>query len=322
MTNRREFIPLLGGALAWPLPSLAQLAGKTYRIGLLLPYPASMVAVEFFDELHQLGFVQGQNLIVDSRGSGSSYARFSAIAAELVSAGPDAIVCAGDEAIRAAQAATRTIPIVATTDDMVGSGLVRSLSRPGGNTTGASLLAADLDGKRQEVLIEMMPMARRMAVLADKRTSAPARLQIVTDGARRRGIELFILWVDRNEEIASAVEAAKAAEVVALNVLASPLLHGARRTIIERANELRLPAIYQWPETAEEGGLLAYGPRLSEFFRQWARLLSKILRGASPADLPVEQPTRFELVVNLRTAHAIGYEIPSGLVLRANKVIE
>jgi putative ABC transport system substrate-binding protein len=171
--NRREFITLLGGAAAaWPLAARAQQARKVYHVGVLVPFPASVLA-SWFDELRQVGFIQGQNLMVNGRGYASSYEQISAIAAELVSARPDAIVCAGDEAIRAAQTATQTIPIVASTDDMVGSGLVRSLSLPGGNTTGVSLLAAELDGKRQELLIEMLPTAGRMAVLGDVRTTAP-----------------------------------------------------------------------------------------------------------------------------------------------------
>ena len=320
--KRREFITLLGGAAAaWPRAARAQQAGKVYRIGVLTPFPADVLA-PWFNELRQLGFVQGHNLTVDGRGFSSSYEQLPAIAAELVSAEPDAIACAGDEAIRAAQALTQTIPIVATTDDMVGSGLVRSLSHPGGNTTGASLLAAELDGKRQEILIEILPSAHHMAVLVDVRTTAPPRLQEIADGARGRGVELSIHRVESSEQIPAAIDAAVAAGAAALNVLASPLLHGGRQTIIERTNALRLPAMYQWPETAEEGGLLAYGPRFSEFMRQWARLLVKVLRGAKPADLPVEQPTKFELVINLKTAKAIGHEMPAGLVLRADKVIE
>ncbi len=242
--------------------------------------------------------------------------------AELVKAGPEAILCGGDAAIRAAQAATLNIPIVAITDDMVGAGLVRSLARLGGNTTGVSILAADLDGKRQEVLLEFLPAVRRLAALSDAQNNTPAQLQALLDIARTRGVELSIHRVERNEDIGSAVDAAKAGGAEALNVLASPLLHGNRRAIFVRTTELRLPAIYQWPETAQEGGLLAYGPRFTEVFRQLARQLVTVLRGANPADLPVEQPTKFELVVNLRTAKAIGLDFPPTLLARADEVIE
>jgi len=319
--TRRELIAALGGAAAaWPIAARAQQL-RFYRVAVLVPIPAS-VFTAFFDELRQHGFVEGQNLAVDRRGFDARYDRFPAIAAELVKAGPDAIMCGGDAAIRAAQAATATIPIVASTDDMVGSGLVRSLSRPGGNTTGVSLLAAELDGKRQEILIDFLPAARRMAVLADTQTTDPKRLFAPEDDSRLRGVALSIHAVERSEDIAPAIGAAKAAGAAALNVLASPLLHGNRHAIIVATTALRLPAIYQWAETAQEGGLLAYGPRFSDFFRQWARQLAKVLRGAKPEDLPVEQPTKFELVVNLKTARAIGLEFAPTLLARADEVIE
>jgi putative tryptophan/tyrosine transport system substrate-binding protein len=320
--RRREFITLVGGAAsAWTLAARAQQPERARRLGVLIPLPA-IVWVPFFDEVRQQGFIEGQNLAVDRRGFDARYDQFPALAAELVNAGPDAILCGGDAAIRAAQAASAKIPIVAITDDMVGAGLVRSLARPGGNTTGVSILAADLDGKRQEVLLEFLPAARRLAVLSDAQNNTPAQLQALLDAARARGVELSIHRVERNEDIGPAIDAAKAGGAAALNVLASPLLHGNRRAIIARTAELRLPAIYQWPDTAQEGGLLAYGPRFAEVFRQLARQLVKVLRGANPADLPVEQPTQFELAVNLRTAKAIGLEFSPELLVRADSVIE
>jgi ABC-type uncharacterized transport system substrate-binding protein len=320
--RRRELFTLLGGAAAaWPLRLVAQPNKPMYRIGILTPFPPSVMAA-WFDELRRLGFVEGQNLAVDRRGFASSYEQFPTIAAELVKAELDAIICAGDAAIRAAQAVTTTIPIVASTDDMVRAGLAQSLAHPGGSTTGVSLLASELDGKRQEILFDLLPVARHMAMLADSQTIGGLQVQAIRDAARSRGVELSIHEVQRSEEIVSAVEAAKASGAAALNVLASPLLQGNRHTIIERTARLRLPAIYQWPDTAEEGGLLGYGPRFSEFMRQWARVAVKVLRGAKPADLPIEQSTRFELVVNLQTAKVIGIDVPAGLVLRADKVIE
>jgi putative ABC transport system substrate-binding protein len=228
----------------------------------------------------------------------------------------------GDAAIRAAQAATTTIPIVALTDDMVGAGLARSLARPGANTTGVSILAADLDGKRQEVLMDFLPGARHLAALSDAQNNTPAQLQALLDAARSRGVELSIHRVERSEQIVPALDAAKAGGQAAVNVLASPLLHGNRRAIIVRTLELRLPAIYQWPDTAKEGGLLGYGPRFAEVFRLLARQLAKTLRGANPADLPVEQPTKFELAVNERTAKAIGLDVSPVMLARADEVIE
>jgi ABC-type uncharacterized transport system substrate-binding protein len=320
--NRRDFIMLLGGAaIVCPRQLVAQPGERIYRIGILVPFPPTVLEA-WFAELRRLGFVEGQNLAVDRRGFVRSYGEFPTVAAELVKTGLDAMICGGDEAIRAAQAATATIPIIATTDDMVGAGLARSLAHPGGNTTGASLLASDLDGKRQEILFELLPAARHMAMLADSKTTGGLQVQAIRDTARLRGVELSVHEVHRAEEITSAIEAVKASGAAALNVLASPLLHGNRQAIIEQTAALRVPAIYQWPETVEEGGLLGYGPRFSEFLRQWARLAAKVLRGAKPADVPIEQPTHFELVINLQTARAIGFEVPAGLVLRADKIIE
>jgi putative ABC transport system substrate-binding protein len=205
---------------------------------------------------------------------------------------------------------------------MVGAGLVQSLARPGGDTTGVSILAADLDGKRQEVLLEFVPGARRLAVLSDGQNNTPAQLQVLLEAGRAHGIEVSIHRVERSEDIAAEINTAKTDGAAGLNVLASPLLHGNRRAIIARTTELKLPAIYQWPDTASEGGLLGYGPRFPEVFRLLARQLVKVLDGTKPADLPVQQPTRFELFVNLKTAKAIGLEIASLLLLRANEVIE
>src|SRR5208337_2800166 len=238
--KRRDVITLLGGAAAaWPLRLVAQPIEHIYRIGVLVPFPASEMAA-WFDELRRLGFVEGQNLAVDHRGFASSYEQLPTIAAELVKTRLDAMVCGGDAAIRAGQAATATIPIAAATDDMVGAGLAQSLAHPGGNTTGISLLASELDGKRQDILFDLLPAARHMAMLADTQTTGGLQLQAIRDAARSRGVELSIHEVQRSEEIAPAVEAAKASGAAALNVLASPLLQGNRQTIIERTATLRL----------------------------------------------------------------------------------
>jgi ABC-type uncharacterized transport system substrate-binding protein len=319
--NRRAFISALGVAAAWPRGPLAQAVSRKYMVGALVPFPLAALGA-FVDTLRLAGFIDGQNLTIDPRGFSVPYDRFPAIAAELVEAKVEAIICAGDAAILAAQAATNDIPIVAITDDMVGAGLVRSLAHPGGNTTGVSLLAGDLDGKRQEILFDFFPDGRRMAALADTKTNAPARLQELQDAARARGVVLSFYRVERNDEVGPAIEAAKATGAGALNVLASPLLHGARQAIIAQTNASRLPAIFQWPETAHDGGLLAYGPRLSEPLAQWARQLAKVLRGAKPADLPVQQPTKFELVINQKTARTIGIELAPSLLARADEVIE
>ena len=320
--QRRKFVTLLGGmAAAWPLAAHAQEAGRTYRIGGLAAAPRTDSRyVALFDELRRAGFAEGRNLVV--AGWESRPEQFAERAAELVTAKVDALFCGGgNAAIRAAQQATATIPIVGMTDDMVGSGLARSLARPGGNTTGVSMLASELDVKRLEILHRFVPSARQIAVLADP-TTISTRAQLV-NAAPRLGVELVRFEASSQDEIGHAFDALALAKVDAINVLASPILFSNRRLIIERAVGLRLPAIYQWPEMAEEGGLLAYGPRNVQILRQIvARLLVKVLQGAAPAELPVEQPTKFELVVNLKTARAAGLVIPDALLLSADKVIE
>ena len=322
--RRREFITLLGGAATvWPLAARAQQAGRTYHLGVLHNQgPQAPQFPPFYDELRRLGFVEGQNLIVDSRGYAVRTEQFSAVAAELVEAQVDAILAGGAAASRAAQAATRTIPIFTVTDDMVGQGLVASLAHPGGNITGISILATELDGKRQEILMEMVPAAHRMAVLADANTAAPQNIRALQEAARARGAELAVRLVERPEQIVPQIEDASRAGAEALNVLASPILYGRRLDIFERTAALRLPAIYQSPEFAEEGGLIGYGPRITQMFRQLARQLANVLRGEKVGDMPVEQPTTFELAINLKTAKAIGFEVSPSLVLRADKVIE
>src|SRR5262245_32180341 len=249
--------------------------------------------------------------------------RMEGHAADLVKAGVDVIVVGGDAAVRAAQRATARIPILAFTDDMLDQGFVRSLAKPDGNTTGVTILASELDGKRQEILIEAVPGVRRIAVLADANISTPPRLRALEEAARARGIELSIHSVAYREEIGSAIDAAKAVGAEGLNVLASALVYNSRAFIFDRARALRLPAVYQWPQMAEEGGLIGYGPLIVPLFRDaMSRQLAKLLRGAQPGDLPVEQPTRFELAINLKTARAIGHDVPGALVVRADKVIE
>jgi putative ABC transport system substrate-binding protein len=223
--------------------------------------------VAMLEQLRKAGFVEGQNLRIDWRSYGQRIDRVSEFAAELVQARADVIFAGGDFGIRAAQSATTTIPIIGFTDDMMASHLVNSLARPNGNTTGFSLLASDLDGKRQELLIEAVPGLRRMAALADSTTSTLQHLQTLQRAARIRQIELSIHRIANAEEIAPAIGAAIAANAVAFNVLASPLLFANRKTILEQATARRMPTIFQWPEVAEEGALMGYGPRLTRLFR-------------------------------------------------------
>ena len=321
--GRRELLVALGGAVvAWPLAARGQEADRTYRLGFLTQVGRNTPGiVAFFDELRAHGFVEGGNLSMIPGGFGVAIERIGEVAETMVKAAPDAIV-AGPEPLRALQTLTRTIPLIGMTEDMVAEGFAASLARPGGNITGISLLSPELDGKRQDILIEAVPGVRRIAALADANVTPARHLGALQDAARAHGVELLAFEVATPEKIVPAIDEAKAAGAQALNFLASSLFFVHRRIAFERAAVVHLPAIYQWPEMAEEGGLVGYGSRFTEMYRQRAQMVVKILRGAKPDDLPVEQPTRFELVINLKAAQAIGHEVPAGLVLRADKVIE
>jgi ABC-type uncharacterized transport system substrate-binding protein len=241
----------------------------------------------------------------------------------IIGAAPDAIVSAGDFITQKFKETTKSIPLVAMTEDMVAAGFAASLAKPGGNITGISLMSPDLDGKRQDILIEAVPDAHRIAILADTNVATLDHLRSLETSARAaHGKELLVVRAANADELVPAINDASTRGAAAINVLSSPMLTLNRRVIIERAAELRLPAIYQWPETADEGGLLGYGPSIIEVFRQRARMVARVLRGAKPAELPIEQPTTFKLSINLKTAKAMNRTVPAGLVLRADKLIE
>jgi putative ABC transport system substrate-binding protein len=320
--HRRQFITALGGAAITPLVAHAQEAGRIYRLGVLVPAARESAAVRaMFDELRLNGFVEGQNLAVIGS-FGVTTEQIADGVAILMKAVPDVIVSGPELYTRALQAATRTMPLLSISEDLVGEGLVASLAKPGGNVTGISLLSPELDDKRQDILIDAVPGIRRMAALADSAITLKRHLQQQQEVARARGVELSIFTVAKPEEIAPALDEAKARGAEAVNFLATPLQLLSRGLIFDRIAATRIPAIYQWPDMAEEGGLIGYGPRFTQVYRQRARQITKVLRGAKPSDVPVEQPSTFEMVINLRTAKAIGHEIPAGLLLRADKVIE
>jgi putative ABC transport system substrate-binding protein len=291
--RRREFIALAGASIAWPFGAMAQEPGRTYRLGAMSSSSNnSLHFVAMFDQLRRLGFIKGQNLTVDWRSYEPRTDLIPQFVADIVKSQVDVILVFGDTAIRAAQQATTTIPILAGAEDMLGSGLVDSMARPGGNTTGHSILGTELDGKRQEILIEAVPGLRHMAVLADPNTIGSRELKALQDSARARSIELSIHQISNAEEITTAIDAAKASGAAALNVLSSPFLYGNRQIVMHRVAALRMPTIYQFPEEAEEGGFAAYGPSLIQMFReQVAYQLVKLFRGIKVADIPVDGST-------------------------------
>ncbi len=325
--RRREFIMLLGGAATWPLVARAQEPGRIYRLGFLIPSPRDRPpVVALFDELRLNGFIENQNVEVFPGGFEVRDEQLAEVAAALVKTAPDAIIAGPERPLRTLQAATRTVPLIGMSEDLVAEGLVTSLARPGGNITGISLLSPELDGKRQDILIEAVPGVRRIAAMVDFKVTPPYHLQMLQHAARSRGVEVSIFGVKGPEDIVPAIDAAKTSNAEALNFLATPLFSvpGSRNNqiVLERAAAMRIPTIFQWPETAEAGALLAYGPRFTDVYRQRARIVAKVLRGGRPAEIPVEQPTRFELAINLKAARALGAEVPASLVLRADKVIE
>ena len=317
--NRREFIAALGSVAAAPLAAHAQDAGRLYRLGVLIP--ATRASVEpFFDELRISGFIEGQNLVV----TGAYSVRAEQIAestAALMKTEPDVILCGPETYLRVLQGATRTIPLDSMSEDLVGEGFVASLAKPGGNITGISLLSPELDGKRLEILTEAVPGLRRVAALAHSIVTKEhlAEQQVL---ARSRGVELSVFAFANASEIPLALDAAKASGAQAINFLANPHQIVSRDLILDRMAKIGLPAIYQWPETADFGGLMGYGPPFAQMYRQRARQIAKMLRGTKPTEMPVEQPANFELVANLKTAKAIGLAISESLVTRADRVIE
>jgi putative ABC transport system substrate-binding protein len=319
--KRRDFTIVAIGAALTPTEEHAQERGRTYRLGCFVQAPRNAAHwVAFFDTLRESGFVESVNLLVID-GFDTPVDRVELIAQTVVNARPDVIMTAG-VFTSTVQRGTKTIPILTVSDDLLAERAVASLNHPGGNTTGISILASELDGKRQEILLEVVPHARRLALLADPAVTRPSQLKRLEDAATAYGITVSTHLAARADDIGPAMDAALAKGAQALNVLASSLLNRYRLQIIERAATARLPTIYQWPEMAEEGGLIAYGPRFVAIYRQHALQAIKVLRGTNPADIPVEQPTEFEFVVNLRTAKALGLTIPPMLLARADKVIE
>jgi putative tryptophan/tyrosine transport system substrate-binding protein len=310
--------------VAGPLGAQTQRVPTVSRVGVLYPggsAPLSHRMEAFRQGLREFGFVEGTNISIEIRHADGSSDRLASMAAELVRREVRVIATSGDFATRVVQQATTTIPIVAFTDDLVGAGLVASYARPGGNTTGISILAPELNAKRLQLLKEMSPGIARVAVLWDPATGA-AQLKAMEGVSRSLGVQLLILEVRGPNDLDGAFTTARNERAAAVNVLASPLLASFSHKIIDLAANNRLPAIYQWREHAEAGGLMSYGPILLDTWRQTGLLVGKVLRGAKPSDLPIEEPTNFELVINLKTATALGLRVSPSLLSRADQVIQ
>ena len=327
--SRVLFFIIAGTLLAGSLVAEAQ-SERAPRIGVLLyaaepmPGQSSQLLEAFRGGLRDLGYVEGRNIILEYRWARGSTERAAELAAELVRLDVAVIMCAGTPATQVAKAATATIPIVMTAvGDPIGSGIVASLARPGGNVTGLSLLDTDLDGKRIELLKEAVPGLRRIAMLWSPNdpgmTLAFGRVEVASRTLR---LALQSLAIRDPGEVPGTLQAAETGRVQALIVTAQPFTIRHQAEILDVATKLRLPAMYTDRRFVDAGGLMAYGPSLVDTYRRAATYVDRILKGAKPADLPVEQPTKFEFVVNLRTARALGFAIPAALIARADQVIE
>jgi putative ABC transport system substrate-binding protein len=326
--DRRRFVAGLGAVVAVPLAADGQQTGKLYRVGILSPggVPDPSVATTpnlVPRHLHDLGYVSGRNLVVERRFADGQMERLPALARDLLRLPVDVIVTAGGEATHAAREVTATVPIVMIAgSDPVARGWVKSLSRPAGNVTGVTVVAETvLAAKRLELIRKAVPGAARVAVLTVAGLGSRVQLQEAEKAAAGLRVRLVVVEVQGHDyDRAFATMISERSD--ALFVLMSPVLTRDRKDIIERAAKYRLPAIYEWREFVEVGGLMSYGGSILDLTHRVALYVDKILRGANPGDLPVEQPTKYELVINLKTAKALGLTIPPSLVVRADRVIE
>ncbi|MBR1134027.1 ABC transporter substrate-binding protein [Bradyrhizobium iriomotense] len=325
--RRREFITLLGGMVAtWPFAARAQQKAMPV-IGVLVtgsPDPDSGPQLAFRQGLREAGYVVGQNVAIEYRWAEDHYDRLPALAADLVRRKVDLIMAGSPPAALAAKDATSTIPIVFRGGgDPVRGGLVESLARPGGNLTGVAFVVDELTTKRLELLCELVPQTQVIALLVNPNiTTAERVIGYVQDAARARGLQLHVLRAGSESEIDAAFAALVQLHPDALVVAADPFLSSHREQIVALASRSAVPSIYAWREFAAAGGLISYGASLKTAFRLVGVYAGKILKGAKPSDLPVEQPTKFELVINLKTSKALGLTVPPSLLARADEVIE
>ena len=322
--RRREFIATVGGAAVWPLTANAQQSGKLPTIGFLGADPSAFGpwTAAFVARLSELGWIDGRTVAIEYRWSEGRNERYAEIAAEFVRLKVDVIVTVGS-AVPTVRRATTTIPIVfAVAIDPVGSGLVATLAKPGGNVTGLSLQATNLAGKRLELLREVVPQLRRLGIIFNVGNAQPVLEMGETQAAARMlGLDIAPLVIQRADDIAPAFEAAKG-QADALYVAIDQLMVANLTRILSLALGARLPTVFSTRDFVRAGGFMSYGPNYSDLFWRSADYVDKILRGTKPADIPVEQPTKFDLVINLTTAKALGLTIPESFLLRADEVIE
>jgi putative ABC transport system substrate-binding protein len=325
--RRRDFTLALAGAAAWPFGVRAQQAGKVWRIGVLETIPPELNAANFNalrNGLRDLGYIEGQNLTFEYRSADGRAERLPQLANELVRARVDVIVTRGTPAVLAAKDATTTIPVVmAASGEPLVSGVITELARPAGNVTGLSAFTNELIPKRIELLSMVVYGVGRVAFLQNMSNPvAPSQWEELKSAARSLRIEPLLLDVRKPEDIVRAFDAARAQRVNALAVGNDSVTHASRRQIVELAAQHRLPAIYATREFVDEGGLIAYSVNYSDLYRRAATYVDKVFKGAKPSDLPVEQPTKFDLVINVKTAKALGFEIPDKFLALADEVIE
>ncbi len=324
--RRREFMTLLGGAAAWPFAARAQRpVGKIRHLGVLLPGPPeSSMGTATRDRLRELGYTEGRNIVLETRWAEGSAERLTELAEELAGLNVDAIIAFTTPAAIAARKATKTIPIIFLfVGDPVGAGVVPNLAHPDGNATGISLLATELSAKRLEILLETAPKTSRVAMLwNDSNTGMVLRAREAHAAAAKLGVTIQSNGVHNPMNFDSAFASIESGQVNALLTLVDPFTLQHRKRIVEFAARQHLPAIYEAGEFVKSGGLICYGPNLVAIERRAAEYVDKIIKGAKPADLPVEQPTKFEMLINMGTAKALGLSIPQSLMLRADEVIE
>src|SRR5258706_5434877 len=304
-------------------PIFAAAAEKIARIGILFVGGKDQPHLEAFKQgLRELGYAEGKNIIFEYRYAEGKQERLSDLAAELLRAKVDVIVTTSSISAQAARKTTQTIPIVMTTGNPIEQGLAESLAKPGGNVTGLSVLMSDLSGKRVELLKEAVPKISRAAVLWSARASESVLgLKETQDAAKALSVPLYSMEVQNAEEIDGRFEKLPKTKINALIVLLSPMATLNSKKIVGLALKYRLPSVYPTRQFAEEGGMMAYGPLIGDLYHRAAAYVDKILKGATPADLPVEQPTKFEFIVNLKAAQQIGLTIPPNVLARADKVI-